>query len=180
MFAYLRFLLYLCTVFVIIEYIRKYLSMKKVLFGFVLALTFASCTYTTNVDMESIDVYVAPQDWKYTNYTQDGMPYANNYFYAVVDMPEITRSVFEQGEVKAYIVYDYNSANASKHILPYVRHYEEINDLGDWHYYTETVDCSYGPGWVEFNYRSDDFIYEDDVTINPNGMHFTIVITRKY
>ena len=77
------------------------------------------------------------------------------------------------------VVYDRNTPNASKHILPYVRHYEELLSDGTWHYYTETVDCMYGPGWVEFNYRASDFAYEDNVNINPTSMQFSIVITRE-
>ena len=94
-------------------------------------------------------------------------------------MPEITSSVFNDGEVQAYIVYDKHSSQAFKHLLPYVRHYEELLANGTWNYYTETVDCVYGVGWVEFNYRASDFAYEDNVNINPNDMDFTIVLTTK-
>jgi hypothetical protein len=60
-----------------------------------------------------------------------------------------------------------------------VRHYEELLSNGKWNYFTETVDCMYGVGWVEFNYRASDFAYEDDVNINPTDMDFTIVVTTK-
>ena len=155
--------------------------MKKVLIWLVMGLLLTGCTtIVSDLDMQTVEVYISANDWQYTNYTQGNSPFANNYFYALVDMPEITRQVFDKGEVKAYVVYDRNTANASKHILPYVRHYEEQLQDSNWHYYTETVDCMYGPGWVEFNYRASDFAYEDNVNINPVGMHFTIVITRGY
>lgn len=155
--------------------------MKKILFWFLLMVCLTGCTtIVSDLEMEAIDVYVSADDWQYTDYTQDNTPFANNYFYATVNVPEITNSVFSKGEVKAYVVYDRNTSNASKHILPYVRHYEEKLNDGTWHYYTETVDCMYGPGWVEFNYRASDFAYEDNVNINPVGMHFTIVVTKGY
>lgn len=156
--------------------------MKKIVLWLLLGIGLTGCTFTTvsDVEMETINVYVSADDWQYTDYTQNNSPFANNYFYATVKVPQITTSTFTEGEVKAYVVYDRNTPNVSKHILPYVRHYEELLSGGNWHYYTETVDYMYGPGWVEFNYRASDFAYEDDVTINPVGMYFTIVITRAY
>ena len=154
--------------------------MKKVFLWILLGIVLTGCTVNSDCDleMETIDVFVSAADWQYTYF--EGSPYNNNYFYAVVNVPEITRTVFDRGEVKAYVVYDRNTSNASKHILPYVRHYEEQLSDGNWNYYTETVDCLYGPGWVEFNYRASDFAYEDNVNINPVSMHFSIVITRGY
>lgn len=156
--------------------------MKKIFVLLLPLLALMSCGNTYIYDgftVKSYNVHVDATDWQYTNYTENGSPYANNYFYCQVDMPEVTSSVFERGEVQAYVVYDKRSSNAFKHILPYVRHYEELRLDGTWNYYTETVDCVYGVGWVEFNYRASDFAYEDDVKINPYAMDFTIVITTK-
>lgn len=158
--------------------------MKKIFYLLILSLSLAACcncdpldqTSKPCMDVQTIEVYVGASDWQYTNF--QGSAYENNYFYAVVDVPEITRSVFDRGEVQAYVVYNPGTQDAFKHILPYVRHYEEQVE-GGWNYYTETVDCLYGPGWVEFNYSASDFAYEDDANINPNGMYFTIVITKE-
>ncbi len=65
-----------------------------------------------------------------------------------------------------------------QHLLPYSRHYEEQRTDGTWNYYTETIDCVFGIGWVEFDFSSSDFAYEDNLNINPLGMDFRIVITR--
>lgn len=156
--------------------------MKKywILLLAIVALSSCGNSYVYNgFTLETYEVHVSASDWQYTNYTINGSPYANNYFYATVNMPEITSSVFNNGEVQAYIVYDRGSSKASKHLLPYVRHYESQAANGNWSYYTETVDCTVGIGWVEFNYRASDFLYEDDVTINPNAMDFSIVISTK-
>ena len=147
--------------------------MKKILF-FALILCMASCTFVEQpgATMKTITVRVKATDWKYSNQGN------NNYFYAGVDVPEITSAVFEKGEVKAYLVKDrYDSYNARKHALPYVMHKEEyINN--NWIFYTETVDFTYGIGWAEFNFRASDFAYELDVNINPEAMEFDIVITK--
>jgi hypothetical protein len=147
--------------------------MKKFLF-FALILCMASCTVVEqpSTTMKTITVRVKATDWKYSNQGN------NNYFYAGVDVPEITSAVFEKGEVKAYLVKDrYDSHYARKHALPYVMHKEDyINN--NWIFWTETVDFTYGIGWVEFNFRASDFAYEEDVNINPEAMEFDIVITK--
>jgi uncharacterized protein YxeA len=156
--------------------------MKKILLLLLPLLALVGCgniyTYEGST-VKSYDVHIDASDWQYTNNTANGTPYANNYFYCVVNMPEITTSVFNKGEVQAYIVYDKYTNNAFKHVLPYVRHYEELLSNGIWNYYTETVDCVYGVGWIEFNYRASDFQYEDNLNIDPNAMDFTVVITTK-
>lgn len=156
--------------------------MKKIFILLLPLLALMSCgnSYVYNgFTVKSYDVHINASDWQYTDYTSNGTPYANNYFFCTVNMPEITSAVFEKGEVQAYIVYDKRTSSAYKHLLPYVRHYEEQLSDGSWNYYTETVDCVYGVGWLDFNYRASDFIYEDDVNVNPTAMDFTIVLTTK-
>ena len=147
--------------------------MKKFLL-FALIVCMASCTVVEqpSTTMKTITVKVDATDWKYTDQGN------NNYFYAGVDIPEITNMVFEKGEVKAYLVKDrYNSYYARKHALPYVMHKEEyLND--NWIFYTETIDFTYGIGWVEFNFRASDFAYEENEKIKPEAMEFDIVITK--
>ena len=82
--------------------------MKKIIFWLFLGFTLAGCTtVVSDLEMETIDVYVDASDWKYTNYTDGNSPFANNYFYATVEVPEISRAVFTDGEVKAYVVRSY-------------------------------------------------------------------------
>ncbi len=157
--------------------------MKKILFLFGVTFALMACvsnpTYVEQegATLKTFKVAVKADDWQYT---QQGTTdqFNNNYFYAVVDMPEITREVFNYGEVKAYAVFDRSSLTyARKHLLPYVLHVEEPTAAGDWLYFTETYDFTYGIGWAEFNFRTSDFAYEDNVNINPPAMDFDIVIT---
>lgn len=155
--------------------------MKKILLVFSIALVVVGCNLT-HVDQDSatlktIKIKVRAKEWLYTQQGNDDQ-YNNNYFYAVVNMPEITENVFDYGEVKAYAVFNRNSPTyARKHLLPYVLHVEEPTNTGDWLYFTETYDFIYGIGWAEFNFRTSDFAYEDNVNINPPAMEFDIVIT---
>ncbi len=157
--------------------------MKKILFLFGVTIALVACvsnpTYIEQegATLKTIQVTVKANEW---SYTQQGTAdqFNNNYFYAVVDMPEINKEVFNYGEVKAYAVFDRNSLTyARKHLLPYVLHMEESTNTGEWLYFTETYDFTYGIGWAEFNFRTSDFAYEDNVNINPPAMEFDIVIT---
>ena len=153
--------------------------MKKFLLLIPFLGLMTSCTFTggsstpsTSSKTTTIQVKVNASDWQYTNMAN------NNYFYAGLDLSQITDKVFEKGEVKAYRVVDrYNAQKARKHLLPYVMHKEEYIG-GQWVFWTETLDFTYGKGWVEFNLRASDFAYELDATINPEAMDFDIVITE--
>lgn len=131
-----------------------------------------SCTCRPN---EIVNVNVYRADWKYSDLgIKEGNPYANNYFFYTVDMPEITEEVFRGGDVQIYTV-----INDMQHVLPYVRHYEEYNATDDvWNYFTETVDAFYGVGWVEFQLTSSDFYYEDHLEYEPNAMSFRVVVSH--
>jgi hypothetical protein len=153
--------------------------MKKFLF-FALILCMTSCivnnedpcTCTPGNTSKTITVIVKANDWQYSDQGN------NNYFYVGADVPEITEHVFDKGEVKAYLVKDRNNSYyARKHVLPYVMHKEDYIN-GNWVFYTETVDFTYGIGWAEFNFRASDFAYEESLDINPEEMEFDIVITK--
>ena len=148
--------------------------MKKSLFlVFISSMFLVGCTSVNNgATIQTISVVVEAHEWKYTNFTD------NNYFYAGFDIPAITENVFDRGEVKAYIVYDRLDMDyARKNLLPHTIHKEEWIDTLRY-VYTETVDFTYGIGWVEFNFRASDFAYEDNVSIIPPAMEFDIVITK--
>ena len=157
--------------------------MKKILCLFGIVFTLIGCISNpiyveqNGATLKTIKVKVNADEWAYT---QQGAAdqFNNNYFYAVVNMPEITEDVFDYGEVKAYAVFDrMNIQSARKHLLPYVLHVEEPLANGEWLFYTQTIDFTYGIGWAEVNFRMSDFAYEEDVTINPPAMEFDFVIT---
>ena len=154
--------------------------MKKFLFLGLLVSLMTSCiisgsesgTSNPGATIKTITVSVSKTDWRYTNIAN------NNYFYVGLDLPEITQSVFDRGEVKAYLVVNRNNySKARKHLLPYVMHKEEYIS-GNWVFWTETIDFTYGKGWCEFNIRASDFAYELDPNINPEAVEFDIVITK--
>lgn len=143
------------------------------------ALTLSSCkqeVYCPHQPTQVVEVNVYQKDWQYSDLgIKEGNPYANNYFYYSVDVPEITEEVFKGGNVSIYTVMN----NEMQHVLPYVRHYEEYNTTDSvWVYFTETVDAYYGKGWVEFQLTSSDFYYEDHLEYQPNAMTFRVVISH--
>ena len=110
------------------------------------------------------------------------MPYSNfdnnNYFYATIDMPEITREIYQHGNMMVYREYDQGTNNAVQTPLPYERKYEyladEENDL--WDFYSERVDYEYTVGKMTIFYTLSDFDYEVDQTFMPDQMNFRVFI----
>lgn len=158
-------------------FIKSVFIMKKFFLLIVPVLALVGCSFQNTYNgftVESYDVHVSASDWSYTNMA------TNNYFRCVIDMPEITRSVFDKGEVQAFrILYDQNN-EPFKHVLPDVFHQKDIIQNQEF-LYTTTVDCLYGVGWLEFNYRVSDFAYDegDYRLFAPEAMDFTVVITTK-
>lgn len=133
--------------------------------------------------VQSVIINVAEDMWEYS-YKDD-----NNYFVAEVDMPEITKDAYIYSLIKTYrICFDdgkypadpsrvdeqYISANSSLMELPYVRLNEWYNeDVGDWLFYTETVDCEIRVGKLFIYYTAGDFDYElDGHFFTPGPMMF--------
>ena len=150
--------------------------MKKIVLLWILLPLLTGCIVeTAETTFKTIKVTVDAHEWQYTQ-QGNADQFNNNYFYATIQVAEITSYVFNKGEVSAYLVKDrQDTYYARKHPLPYVLHKEELVN-NSWLYFTETIDFTYGIGWAEINYRASDFAYEDNVNINPPKMEFDIVI----
>lgn len=120
--------------------------------------------------MRTVKINVARDAWRYSGLDD------NNYYMATVQMPEINASVFRNGLVKMYRVYDWNQDNAAQTELPYVRLNEYEAEDGNWYFFTETIDYQFSAGEVTFFYTMSDFNYELDDSFNPGAMEFRCVI----
>lgn len=124
--------------------------------------------------MNTVLINVAANQWQYSNADN------NNYFFATVDMPEITKDVFNKGVVKMYRTYSFNSTGASQIELPYVRHNEypfvSADGQQEWGFYTETIDYQFSVGTLTIYYTASDFDYEIDTTWAPDAMQFRCVV----
>ena len=117
---------------------------------------------------QTVVIDVPQNKWQYS-YNED-----NNYFYATVNMPEITKQAFESGLVKMYRLYD--GKPASQMELPYVRLNEIVFDDGETYFYTETVDYEFSVGSLTIYYTASDFDYELNEKFVPDPMSFRCVI----
>ena len=128
-------------------------------------------TYNEGIQLENILINVPQNAWNYTN--DDN----NNYFFASVDMPEITENVFDNALIKVYRTYNFDSSNPTQIELPYVRSFERYwPDEDAWEFYTESVDYEYGIGTMSFFFTMSNFDYELDESLIPEQMQFRCVI----
>lgn len=113
-------------------------------------------------------INVNTDDWAYSDYDD------NNYFYATVDMPEITKDIFDGGIIKMYRVFDYDTSNPVQIEMPFTRHKEEYVGPGEYDYvnWTETLDYEFGVGSMNIFFTVSDFFYQD----KPESMRFRCVI----
>lgn len=123
---------------------------------------------------ESVLITVKASDWIYSDMQN------NNYFYATVNMPEITSDVFKTGLIKMYRTYNFGQSDGVQIEMPYSRHIEELVDpaTDEWAFYTESLDYEIGIGTITICYTQSDFNYELDETFYPDGMQFRCVIMK--
>ena len=157
-------------------------AMKKILFVMALcvsALAMTGCKGEPGrdgrdglVNYYNIPVQVNQNEWSYSNFDN------NNYFYAIINMPEITWEIYQHANVMVYREYDQGTDAATQTPLPYTRHHEYLFDeaSGTWGFYTETVDYEYTKGKMTIFYTASDFDYEMNNTFVPEQMNFRVFI----
>ena len=117
-----------------------------------------------------VRIDVPQSSWNYSNVGN------NNYFYATVEMPEITEQVFDGSLIKMYRTFNYDTMDATQMEMPYVRVNEAQLEDQSWVFYTETVDYDYGIGKMTIYYAASDFDYELNPQFIPEAMTFRCVI----
>ena len=141
-----------------------------------MTMLLSSCTkeYYTEGDSLSIKTIignVAQGAWGYSN-TEN-----NNYFYATISVPEITKDVLHNGVVKVYRVYNFNQSNETHTELPFLLQSELIDENTDEKFFlTSEVTAEISAGQVTIIYTESDFYYEIDETFVPESMVFRIVV----
>lgn len=143
--------------------------MKKFLFYAVVLATIvlSSCgnnnppvnQTTHNSKWKIVDITVPERSWE-RFVDADGL---NAYYMASVDVPELTQTVFSDGLVQCYLV-----DGSAQMVLPYTRHYEDVNGAR----WTTTYDYEYAVGLVNF------FITDNDFAggYPAGGMKFRLVL----
>ena len=154
--------------------------MRKIISFFIAVLSLcllSSCRGAPGLDgrdgvgvINSIQINLPQQAWQYSAINN------NNFFFATVDMPEITQAVLDKGLVKMYRVFDTTSGNAAQMEMPYTRLAEEAVGEDEWVFYTETVDYEFSKGQIIIMYTVSDFNYELDEGFIPETMKFRCVV----
>ena len=156
-------------------------DMKKQLFlCLIAAMAMVSCTryYNTyevvggGVKKKTVDLTVNTNQWDFDKGT--------NQYFCHFNVPELTDSVYNYGEVSVNREYNSGTKNAYQVALPetsYKVEYEvdENDSVINTFYYAQHVDCVYGIGFVEVFYTISDYFYPDGFA--PEGMLFRLQMT---
>ena len=113
---------------------------------------------------EIVNVSIKKADWEWINET--------NRYEAIVELPELTKFVYENGAQLGYVFIGEQGDNEVQKMLPYVyTYYEGEDDFGNEIIYTETISCDfmYGlPSTAAFYIQSSDLFRNDDILANYN------------
>lgn len=151
--------------------------MKKIIYLMASALLFAGLTSCNKqepdygVRFQSVLINVPQKSWTYSNIDN------NNYFCATVDMPEITEYAFDNGLVKLYRTYNFDSSNPTQIEMPYIHPMERFfPEENYWEFYNEELDYEFGIGTLTIFFTMSNFDYEVDESLIPENMQFRCVI----
>lgn len=119
-----------------------------------------------NTNFRIVDLDVPASAWaEYTS--NDGL---NRYYMAEFDIPELTEKVCRDGIVCCYYVDD-NGKETVQCVLPYTRHYQDVNDNGELIFWTTTTDYEFYTGHLNIYFTSNDF-----APVPPDGMKFRLTL----
>jgi len=138
--------------------------MKRLILFLTVVTLLTSCTTYSTDTTDAINLTVRAQDWVDYDGTANDIP---RYYAYTFSMPEIDYSVYNQGLVQAYVVF-----NGAQQVLPYVQHYGGSNATSSW-VWTRTIDFRYSVGELTVYVTNSDFAV--DV---PPAMNFRVVIVK--
>ena len=151
--------------------------MKKYLFICLMAVAamgFTACrSNEPQLQKKTVDLAVKSSQWEFDE--------SVNQYYCHFNVPELTESVYNYGEVSINREYNSGTKNAYQVALPetsYKVEYEYDETTGEvinTFYYAQLVDCVYGIGFVEVFYTISDFFYPAGE--KPEGMLFRLQLT---
>ena len=110
-----------------------------------------------------VNVSVKEGDWTWDN--------AAGRYEAVVDLPELTKFIYESGAQLGYVFIGKQGVDEVQKMMPFIHTYYDENDLGESILYTETISCDfqYGtPSTAAFYIQASDLFRNDDILANYN------------
>ena len=118
---------------------------------------------------EIVNVSVKKSDWLWDDET--------SRYDALVDLPELTKFVYENGAQLGYVFIGEQGVNEVQKILPYVHtYYEGEDENGNEILYTETISCDFmygSPSTAAFYIQASDLGRDDSILADYN---FRIVL----
>ncbi len=137
--------------------ITKSLAVLMMIIG--LSVSMTSCETTNDVaetQWRVVNIKINKTDWLWNN--------SSGQYEVIVDLPELTPFIYNEGFVSAYVKFN----NNTKANLPYLKSYEyEFTENGQTYYgtYTETIKCDFqlgNPSTVAFYIEASDLMRADE------------------
>jgi hypothetical protein len=140
--------------------------MKKIIFMGLIVLAFSACqdTYTTEEYYTNVHTYskaytigwYLDKDVEYY-WEDDGYDDTGLYYYCTIEEPNLTKEVFQYGQLNAYLYYmpkDVNSRVLSP--LPFSDFLTGTDQYGNFIKWEEQLTVEFEPGFITFILKFDD------------------------
>ena len=150
-------------------------SMKKQLIMCLMALLLvclAGCqSNAPQVKKQTIDLEVKKNKWSFDE--------KMGFYYCQFDVPELTSTVYNYGEVSVSREYNSGTRDAYQTALPETKYLvenevDEKDSIINTFYYQQHIDYIYGVGFVEVDLTISDYFYGD---FSPESMIFRLQLT---
>lgn len=129
-------------------------------------------TYIKGAELETIILDVPANAWQYTNAGY------NNYFFAEIEVPELTKDIYEAGNVNIYRILGSGKDTYQKPIQAVELYETEGRDQ----FYAEELSFDFSPGFIVIYFTISDFFYENpdelSQSFSPEAMTFRLVMTH--
>ena len=155
--------------------IKLYTEMKKV-FIMLLSCVFAAGVFCScqgpmgpvgpkgdqgeGMNWEVLTVSCPANSWKLSE--------DKTYFHASVNVPQLTKTICDEGMVQCYVIY----SDGTQALLPTIRFNGESGNDGDI-YWQRLIDYEFSEGVLDLFYTNSDFYYE---TGEPDDLRFRLVL----
>lgn len=143
----------------------KVLKSVKLTTLFLLLLTIGySCSDdVVGLESRSLNISIKKADWRWDDDARK--------FYVVVNLPELTRYIYENGTLGSYVFIGQQGVDEVQNKLPYVHAYDGQDDDGNPIPYSEYISSSFklgNPSTVYFFIQASDLLDDPEVLFDYN------------
>lgn len=128
------------------------------LFLLLLVIGYSCSDDVVGLESRSLNISIKKADWRWDDDA--------GKFYVVVNLPELTRYIYENGTLDSYVFIGQQGVDEVQNKLPYVHAYDGQDDDGNFVPYSEYISSSFqlgNPSTVYFYIQASDLLDDPNI-----------------